>query len=167
MLDDDIIPESNRTRLNETTLNYALKAHEKGLHSSFDSDYHLCRSGQALNMLLFPKSSVDCPMCHACKINKSLPSPGGANKTKSSIQVDRNRIPLAPVLASPADDNMKNANDTKKVFDTKEIDKRKSLLSSRIKLRVPSVNTYVHQDLWFMPILCFIMWIASEGTGLF
>ena len=66
-LDDDVILESNRIRLNETTLNCALTAHEKGLHSSFDSDYHLCRSGQALNMPLFPKLSVDCPTCHAHK----------------------------------------------------------------------------------------------------
>ena len=61
---DNITPETNKIRLNEKTLNYALTAHEKGLHSSFTSDHNLCRSGQALNMPLFPTLSIDCPTCH-------------------------------------------------------------------------------------------------------
>ena len=40
-------PESHKIRLNEATLNNALTAHERGLHSSFLNYYQLSQSFQA------------------------------------------------------------------------------------------------------------------------
>lgn len=131
---DFIIPETNKVRLNETTLNHALTAHEMGSHSSFTTDYHLCCSGQALNMPIFPKLHIDCPICHAHKINRSIPLPGGATKTKTSMQVDRNKVAIAN---QNDNDNSNNQHDLKKIINTKEIKRFKSLLLSRMKLRVP------------------------------
>ena len=71
--EDDMMPQSDLVRLTEKTLNNVLKVHEKGVHSSFASDFHLSRSGQALNMPLFPQLHLACPKCHAHKINKSIP----------------------------------------------------------------------------------------------
>ena len=87
-------------RLNDTPLSDALIAHENSFHSSVASDFHLIRSGQALIILLFHQLHVDCPMCHACEIRKSTPSPGGATNSKTSTDINRNSVQLGQAIAS-------------------------------------------------------------------
>ena len=74
-------PEFHRVILNDPTLNNALTVHEKGLHYSFFLDYTLSQSSQGVGMPIFPQLGIDCPTCHKCKINKTVPSTGGATKT--------------------------------------------------------------------------------------
>ena len=63
--------------MNDTMLNYALTVHEKGMHSSFFLDCKLSQSGQGMGMPIFTQLDIDFPMCHKCKINKIVTSPGG------------------------------------------------------------------------------------------
>lgn len=125
-------------------MNYALTAHEKGLHSSFTSDYQLSRSGKALNMPKFLQLSIDCPMCHTCKINKSIPSPGRATKEKQCTVINRNNMPLAQPLqehnlnvnSHDIHEITHDMNRLKHTLNTEEIKTFKSLLLSRMRLRL-------------------------------
>lgn len=162
----DVIPESNLVRLTEITMNHALTVHEKGLHSSFSSDYQLSKSGQALNMPKFPQLSIDCPICHAYKINKSIPSPGGATKTKQCTIINRNKIPIAQTVQDNTMINKHQSfakfdlNKLKTILNTEEIIKFKSLLSSRMKIRVPLAadeslcppGSLIYADFVFYPV---------------
>ena len=38
------------------------------------------------------KLDLDSPICHQCKITKSIPDPGGACKTKNSTTIGRNNV---------------------------------------------------------------------------
>ena len=90
-------------RLNEATLSIALKSHKRRLHLPFLNDFLLSQSVQALNIPTFPRPSIDCPIFHACKINKTLSSPDGTNKTKNSNIFQRNKMQLAkPMLNNAA-----------------------------------------------------------------
>ena len=46
-------PECHRAVMNDATLNHALMAHGKGLHSSFFLDCKLSKSGQGVGMPIF------------------------------------------------------------------------------------------------------------------
>ena len=65
IIDQMVCVATHVVRMNEVALNNSLKVHEKGLYSSFQSDFLLSRSGQAINMPLFPKLNLDCPTCYA------------------------------------------------------------------------------------------------------
>ena len=96
-------PEIHKTRLNEVTLNNSLTAHERGLHSSFLNDYLLSESVQVLNVPEFPMLRIVCAVCHACEINKTLPSPGGITETKNSTIIQRNQAQLAKPMLNNTD----------------------------------------------------------------
>ena len=113
-IDQMVCVATHRARMNEVTLNDALTVHEKGLHSSFQSYFLLSRSGQAINMPLFPKLDLDCPTCHACKINKTTPAPGGSERTKNSVRLGRNLIKVAPVFTSKAPELASISKDSRK-----------------------------------------------------
>ena len=75
-----------------SSLNQALRVHEKGSHSSFYLDHKLSQSGQAMSMPTIQQLDLDCPICHQCKITKSIPDPGGTCKTKNSTTIGRNNL---------------------------------------------------------------------------
>ena len=78
-------------------------------------------------MPIFPKLLIDYPICHKHKTNCSIPSPGGSNKTKDSTNVNSNKM----LLVRNATTTNSKTIDLKSIFNTKEIDDFKSLLSSR------------------------------------
>ena len=90
---------AHQARMNEVKLNHALKIHTTGLHSSFQSEFILSRSGQVVNMPLFPKLDLCLSMHRAHKINRTIPVPGEAERTKNSARLGRNVFKVAPDLA--------------------------------------------------------------------
>ena len=91
----------------------------------------------------FLKLSIDCPMCHVSKINKTIPSPGEATKIKQCTIINRNKMPLAQPIPRTTENNNKtkiekcDISNLKQFLNAEEITNFKSLLSSRIKVRVP------------------------------
>ena len=88
--------------MNEVALSNSLTVNEKVLHSAFKSDFILSRYGKEVNIPLFPKLVVDGPTCHDRKINRTIPAPGGSERTKNSVMLGRKIIKVAPELASKA-----------------------------------------------------------------
>ena len=86
--------------MNKVALNLSFKVREKDLHSSFQSNFILSRSGQVVNMSLFPKLDLETHMCHEHEINLTMPIPGGVERTKTRVWLGPNRIKIAPVVAN-------------------------------------------------------------------
>ena len=51
-------------------------------------------------MILFPKLDLDFPTCYSHKINRTIPDPGGLERTKNSVRLGRIIIKVAPALSS-------------------------------------------------------------------
>ena len=56
-----LCPEFHLVSLTSTSLNHVLTVHEKDLHSLFYLDHKLSRSGQAINIPVFPLLDIKCP----------------------------------------------------------------------------------------------------------
>ena len=56
-IDQMVCIATHRVRMNEVALNNTLTVHKKGFHSSFQSDFLLSQSGQAIGMPLFSCNS--------------------------------------------------------------------------------------------------------------
>ena len=95
-IDQYVCISSHRVRINEVSLNHALEVHEKLIHSSFQSDFLISRSVQAVYMALFPKLDLDCPTFYACKINRIIPVPGESKRTTHILRLVRNIIKVGP-----------------------------------------------------------------------
>ena len=116
-------------------------------------------------MPLFPQLHIDCPACHACKI-KNMHSPGGATKSKTSSEINRNLVQIAQPIASRTRAKVKpsltqcHPKKIKESHNTKYFNQVKSLLLSRMKIRVPLKayesfflpGSLVYADFVFYPI---------------
>ena len=92
--------ETYRVRKSKATLDHDLTVHEKGLYSSSQSYFILSQPGETIIMPMFP--NLDCPICHACKVNCTTHAPGGSERTKNSARLCMNLIKGFPTLVKSA-----------------------------------------------------------------
>ena len=108
-------------------------------------------------MPVIPMLKIDYPLCQACKVNQSVPVPGGAYKTMNSVILKRNKVQLAyPFMTATISTSKSEASASLK---TKLINRKhvKSILRRRISTRLPLKcseslflsGSFVHMDYVF------------------
>ena len=86
-------------------------------------------------MPLFPKLDLDCPTCHTWKIDKTIPGPGGSERTKTSVRSGLNFIKVSPGLASKTP-----------VLASKPNQSRKHAMITRTRGFYPQSHAQAHQS---------------------
>ena len=91
--------------MSEVYLNYTLKVQEKEPNYSFQNDFILSISGKVINMPKFLRLDLYCPIFRAREINRTVPAPDGADRTKNSARLGINIIKSAETLVKTASKN--------------------------------------------------------------
>ena len=84
-------------------------------------------------------------MCHACEINRTIPTPGGIERTKTRVQLGQNRIKIAPALVNST---------------SKQTVNRKQPMSTRSRYIFPKSHAqdhYSYEPINFDSCLCMIV----------